>query len=71
MRKRAIKKCRGINKAKGYGCGEVKEIVYSGLCNDCYKPWLFESEAGKEKLQKSIITGKKKADKEIKKRTER
>lgn len=60
------KKCKGINKAKGYGCGEKHYLHRYGLCQNCFKDWLF-SDAGKDTLQKSIIRGKKKNKAEEKK----
>lgn len=63
------KKCKGTGKAIGYGCNELIFPHRYGLCSDCFKLWLFSND-GLETLQKSIITGKKKAVKE-KKSTER
>ena len=59
------KRCKGISKAIGYGCGEIKYTHRYGLCENCFKEWLFSND-GHETLMKSIITGKKKFDKEIK-----
>jgi hypothetical protein len=60
------KKCKGTSKAVGYGCNELTFPHRYGLCLPCFKSWLF-SDAGKETLQKSIISGKKKAKVEAKK----
>lgn len=68
IKQQSIKKCKGTIKAKGRGCGEIKTIFRHGLCFICYKDFLFNSNEGKEILNKSIITGKKRADKEDKKR---
>lgn len=62
------RKCNGSSKAKGYGCGEIKTIFRYGLCVICYKDFLFNSPEGKEILNKSRITGKKRAEKEEKQR---
>tara|TARA_R110000787_G_scaffold126553_1_gene237868 strand:- start:2394 stop:3002 length:609 start_codon:yes stop_codon:yes gene_type:complete len=54
------KKCKGMGKALGFqSCGkEVFKRTY-GLCQSCYPNWLLNSDAGKEKLNSSIIQGKK------------
>lgn len=71
IKQQSIKKCKGTGKAKGYGCGDVKTIFRYGLCVDCYKEFLFTTPEGKELIEKSRLTGKKKADKEIKSESRR
>lgn len=60
------KKCKGTGKAKGFGCKKYKFIHRYGICSKCFGDWLY-SDPGKETLQKSIISGKKKANTEAKK----
>jgi hypothetical protein len=61
------KTCKGNGQAKGSGCGEIKYIHKFGLCQNCFKDWLFTTNNGKEYLNKSMIIGKKKAHTEIRK----
>lgn len=61
-----LKKCKGINKAVGFGCGDEKVPFKYGLCITCYSSWLFNSEAGKSVLSKSIIKAKSIRNKEKK-----
>lgn len=65
MRKRAIKKCKGTNKAKGYGCGQEKEMYRYGLCKDCYKDFLFNTETGRKIFERDSLRGIKRVKKEI------
>jgi len=62
------KKCKGIGKAIGYGCGElVLERVYGlGKSCRCYNNWLISSKAGLEILEKSKIKAKKIVVKSVK-----
>lgn len=54
------KKCKGINKAKGHGCGSDEHlIVRYGLCSGCWSDWLLNTPEGKKVLEKSKITRKK------------
>ena len=48
------KKCKGIGKAIGYGCGsmQLKRVYGLGLNCRCYQNWLLNSEEGKNKLKK-------------------
>lgn len=49
------KPCKGIGQAKGYGCGAPTLHRIYGLGKMCcYASWLFNSEAGKVKLNKAI-----------------
>lgn len=65
--KQKEKPCKAIGKAKGFeGCGKTTMFRKYGLCNDCYKLWLVSTPEGKETLNKAIIVGKKKAEKEQK-----
>ena len=61
------KPCKATGKSKGFeGCGKPTMFRKYGLCNDCYKIWLVSTPEGKETLNKAIIVGKKKAEKEQK-----
>jgi len=70
-------KCRGTGIAIGYGCGEPQIYRTYGLGHGCkcYQKWLVNSDAGKEKLNRSIIkvskprTDLEKAEKANKDRT--
>lgn len=54
------KKCKGTGQAKGYGCGQLTFHRVYGLCKmKCYPDWLLNSDAGKAKLQKSILKASK------------
>lgn len=61
------KKCKGTGKALNFGCGKYVIKRTYGLCNECYKNWLFNSEEGKLKINRSIIKAKKDIEKETKK----
>lgn len=65
------KVCSGTGKAKGFGCKESKYIHRYGLCQSCFIDWLYNSEAGKETLNKAKIVGKKKTKIEKKKEDRR
>ena len=56
-----MKKCKGINKAKGYGCGELVERRKYGLCfkHKCFQKWLYGTDEGKETLNRHTIKAKK------------
>lgn len=69
IRQHSIKKCRGIGKAKGFGCGNTKEMHKYNLCKECLKDFIFNSDQGKEILEKSKIRAKVKTDKQIKSET--
>lgn len=70
------KPCKGTGNAKGYGCGKqtLHRVYGLGKMCGCYSDWLLNSEAGKIKLQKSILKASKprreleKAEKERKHR---
>lgn len=49
--------CKGIGKAKGYGCKkpQLNRIYGLGVQCRCYSKWLLESEEGKKKLQSATI----------------
>lgn len=58
---------KGTSKALGFkGCGELKYMHRYSLCVDCFKTWCLTTPEGKELIEKSRLTGKKKADKEKK-----
>ncbi len=68
------KKCKGHGKAKGFdACGTLTRVdrLRYGLCGDCYIKWLLNTPEGKEKIQKSKITAKKKVEQSKKKETRR
>lgn len=54
------RKCKGIGKGKGYGCGKTKKIAHYGLCQKCYSIFLSESPFGEE----IIVRASKRAHKE-------
>ncbi len=62
----SFKKCKGTGKALGSGCGEPKSIHKYGLCLDCFKHWLFNTDEGKEYLDKTQLRAKKRVVKEEK-----
>lgn len=77
IKQQSIKKCRkGTGKAIGFkGCGkELPIAMYNkpnfkyglGISCGCYSKWLLNTPEGKELIEKSRLTGKKKADKEKK-----
>ena len=52
------KKCKGIGKAIGHGCGKDVRASFRkyGLgLNCCYATWLFSSEQGKEMIKKATL----------------
>lgn len=54
------KKCKGTGQATGYGCGQLTFNRIYGLGKMCcYPNWLLTSDAGKVKLQKSILKASK------------
>lgn len=65
------KKCKGTGQASGFGCGQLTIHRVYGLCKmKCYPDWLLNSDAGKVKLQKSILKATKpRIDLEIAKNT--
>jgi len=68
MIKKKLKVCRGIGKAKDYGCGDDKLIHKYGLCTGCFAKWLYNSEEGQQVLKKSVLRakGKVRTDNKIK-----
>lgn len=59
------KKCKGTGQATNSGCGkEVVKRIY-GLCEPCYYDWLLNTEAGRIKLAKSTLQGKRNYEKKI------
>lgn len=54
------KACKGTGQAKGYGCGKsTKHRIYGLGKMCCYGDWLFNSEAGRVKLNKAISKAQK------------
>lgn len=64
------KPCKGTGDAKGRGCGALTfHRVYGlGKMCGCYSDWLLNTAKGKQKLAKSITSGKSIVEKEIKKK---
>lgn len=63
-----IKPCKGVTPAKGYGCGLPSLSRKHGLSDTgcrCYQDWLLNSDSGKEKMNRSIISGKSRVEKHI------
>lgn len=59
------KPCKSTGKAKGFqGCGEITLFRTYGLCNGCYRNWLLNTPAGKEKVASITIRAFKNAKKE-------
>jgi len=54
-----MKSCKGINIARGNGCGGNKIILRYGLCIDCFPKWLYNSEEGQKLIEKTRIKAKK------------
>jgi hypothetical protein len=54
------KKCKGTGKAKTFGCGNKKQIFKYGLCYNCFKDFLYNSEQGHLILSEYITRAKKK-----------
>ena len=51
-----MKKCKGINKAKGFdGCNKETSFRTFGLCSSCYYEFLTTDERGKIIYQKSFL----------------
>lgn len=61
------KRCKGIGKAIGYGCGDKKFLHKFGLCKDCFFDWLYNTTGGKLFLDSTQIRAKKHVQKEQKK----
>lgn len=55
MIERKEKKCKGIGKTKGYGCGKVTKFREWGLCSTCRNDWLINDERGKIELTKLTL----------------
>jgi hypothetical protein len=52
------KKCKGLGKALGYGCGELVDVRFRkyGLGTQCcYANWLYSSEEGKAMIEKATL----------------
>ena len=58
------KVCKGSSKASGFGCGKFRYPHKYGICSDCFRDWLFNSDKGQEYFSKSVISGKKKVETE-------
>lgn len=59
-----MKKCKGTLKAKGLGCGKDVEKRTYGLCDECKKDWMLNTESGQEYFSKFLIRHKKNYEKE-------
>lgn len=62
------RKCSGTGKAKGHGCGDSHIIFRYGLCKKCFAHWLYNSDAGSEVINKSIIRSKNNNQKQHRKK---
>lgn len=51
------KKCKGVGKGKGRGCGTITKFRHYGLCDDCYKDWLLNTDEGRTKLIRATRIG--------------
>jgi len=60
------KKCKGIGRAAGRGCGKRTMFRKYGLCNACYKDFLFNTASGQGILSKSLKKAKSKQRKAAK-----
>lgn len=50
------KKCKGTGKAKGFGCGELSLYRTYGLCHSkCYPKWLYNTDEGREKIERATL----------------
>lgn len=64
------KACKSQGKAKGFdGCGEPTAFRKYGLCRICFAKWLYSTDEGKETIRKATIIGKKKSEKEERKKS--
>lgn len=54
-----MKPCKGINKGKGYGCGKVVSYRVYGLCPECFKSWLYQTDEGLEEIKRRSLKAKK------------
>lgn len=66
MIKAKQKPCKGTGRAKGYGCKKLAYKRTYGLCDDCFKEWLYSTPEGLEVIKKYSIRAKKKVDKDLK-----
>ena len=63
------KKCKGTGQAIGHGCGSPQLVRKYGLgikCR-CYTDWLLNTDSGKAKMDKSVISARKTVEKESRK----
>ena len=58
------KKCKGIGKAIDFGCGCIRQIHKFGLCGNCFKDWIFNTENGKVFLHSTQLRARKQAEKQ-------
>ena len=56
-------KCKGVNKAVGYGCGKIDFRYKFGLCHDCFFDWLNNSSEGQNYAPKLIKTALNRVEK--------
>lgn len=51
-----MKPCKGTGKAKDFvGCGHDTMVRTYGLCQSCYATWLYTTDEGKAKLERTMI----------------
>lgn len=64
------KKCKGVGKALGHGCGQLSYNRKFGLCldgNKCFYKWLYSTEEGSEVVKSYAIKAKKEVNQASKK----
>ena len=64
MIKKKKKICKGTGRATGEGCGNIDYRYGYGLCQKCYAKWLYSTEEGKKKLNKTFDKVYKNIEKE-------
>ena len=60
------KKCKGTGKASGNGCGALTLFRKYGLCQNCFKNWLLNTENGREMISRTALKSSVKVKKEMK-----
>ena len=53
------KKCKGLGKAQGHGCGNLSCFRQLGLCPTCFKTWLYTTDEGMERIKKASFKATK------------
>ena len=81
MKGKTQKKCKGVGRAKGHGCGILVPVSKNDRANrvyglgmypcGCYQKWLLNTEEGKKKLEETKLRAAKKVKAENEKRERR